>query len=341
MKIAAYGLPDQARLLGADARRTPEMEALWQWIVADDAKDSDTGRDLDPQQARALVARLAKRWNVNLPGMASVERLSLPGLAGAPPIAADMIVPHQARVGCILYAHGGGWAFGDLDTHQRTMRMLAQATQTRVLGIDYRLAPEHPYPAPLEDVLAGWRWLVAQSGTDAGKAAGLAGPLAMAGDSAGASLAISAIMRENELQRPIPEAALLFYGIYSADLDSPSYQRFSTGHGLTPEAMQRYFDWYVPGSTPDSPRFDTIVNQVAAGEAVLARLPPLFLNAAGLDVLLCDTLAFAERLRRVGVPHELVVHEGVHHGFVQYSARLEEARRAFALAGEFYRRVLG
>ena len=247
-----------------------------------------------------------------------------------------MFVPEQALPGCILYIHGGGWAFCDIATHERTMRLLARETRTRVLAIDYRLAPEHPFPAPLEDCQAAWRWLVAQAAHDAG----LAGPLAVAGDSAGANLALSVILRESELKRPAPQAGLLFYGIFSSDLDSPSYRRFATGHGLTQAAMADFFDWYVPGAGPESPRHDPLVQQIAASEAVLARLPPLFLNAAGLDVLLCDTLGFAARLEEVGASFELQVHEGVHHGFLQFSSRLEEARRAMALAAAFFARTL-
>ena len=308
------------------------MQALWEWIVAEDAMDPDTSRTLIAKEGRALSARLNRRWNVDLPEMAQIEHLTLPGLAGAPAIPAEMLTPLGARPGCILFIHGGGWAYCDMATHQRAMRLLAQETATRVLGINYRLAPEHPFPAPLEDVLASWRWLVAQAGRDSR----LAGPLGISGDSAGASLALSAIMRENELGRPVPHAGLLFYGVFSADLDSPSYQRFATGYGLTRETMAQFWDWYVPGTDPESPRFEKIIDQANAGEAVLARLPPLFLNAAGLDVLLCDTLALANRLAVVGAAHELVIHEGVHHGFMQFSARLEEARRAFRLAGEWW-----
>lgn len=335
MNITVPQRPSLTYLIRPQAGRSAEMQALWQWIVAEDAKDPDTSRQLTAQEGRALSARLTRRWNVDMPEMARIEKFSLPGLGGAPPIAAEMIVPLVARPGCILFVHGGGWAHCDMATHQRAMRLLAQEAGVPVLGINYRLAPEHPYPAPLEDVLAGWRWLVAE----AGRNPALAGPLAIAGDSAGANLALSAIMRENELGRPAPHAGLLFYGIFSANLESPSYQRFATGYGLSQEQMRRFWDWYLPGSSPDAARYETIVNQVTAGEAVLAKLPPLFLNAAGLDVLLCDTLALAGRLETAGTSHELVIHEGVHHGFMQFSARLEEARRAFRLAGDYFRRT--
>ena len=164
--------------------------------------------------------------------------------------------------------------------------------------------------------------------------------MAIAGDSAGANLALGTIMRESELKRRIPAAGLLFYGVFSSDLESPSYRRFATGYGLTQEGMANFFDHYAPGAGPDSARHETLVQPLAAGAAVLARLPPLFLNAAGLDVLLCDTLNFVQRLRHAGAAHELVLHEGVHHGFMQFTHKLEEARRAVKLAAAYFTQVL-
>ena len=336
MTIATYIKPDLSRLLSPKARRSAEMEELWQWIVAQEAKDLDNFRVLTAQEARALSARASRCWNIDLPEMAAIDHLSIAGLDGAPAISAELLTPPDAQPGCILFVHGGGWAFSNLETHQRAMRLLALECGTRVLGIDYRLAPEHPYPAPLEDVVAAWRWLVAQSAHDPA----LAGPLAIAGDSAGANLVLGCIMHENELGHPAPHAGLLFYGIFSADLNSPSYVRFATGYGLTRERMGQYFDWYVPATSPESRRFDPLVNPVAASGAVLAKLPMLYLNAAGLDVLLCDAVAFAEKLKNAGADFEFVLHEGVHHGFMQFSAHLEESRRAFRMAGDFFRRKL-
>lgn len=334
--MSAMDKIDLDHLLSSEARRTPEMNGLWEWIVAQDSKDPDFGRVLNAQESRAMMHRLAVRWNKDLPAMASIERFTVPGLGDAPPILVEMATPINAKPGCIVQLHGGGWAHGNLDTHQRSRLLLAQETGTRVLGVDYRMAPEHPFPKPLEDSQAAWRWVVQQSQVQPG----LNGPLAVAGDSAGANLAAACLLRELQLGRPAPQTALLFYGIYGADFDTPSYLRFAEGFGLTREVMMRFFDWYVPETGPESARFDPVVSPLYASEALLARLPPLYLNAASLDVLLCDTLAFVQKLDKVGVPYELNVHEGVHHGFMQFSAYLEESRRAYQLAAHYFERTM-
>lgn len=315
--------PDLDRLLGSDARRTPDMEAVWDWLVEQDVGQPDW-LTLAPADARAVMDESAARWNAELPPVAAVEALTLPG---APPVAATLFTPPSAKPGCILYLHGGGWAVGSTRTHERLMRLLAGDAETRVLGIDYRLAPEHPYPAPFADCLAAWRALVANAGDPK-----FHGPLAVAGDSAGANLALAVALSEVAAGRRGPDAALLFYGAYATDLDTPSYRRFAEGYGLTRGGMARFWDWYAPAGTD---RRDALVSPLEASEAAFARLPPLFLNAAGLDPLLCDTLRLAGRVRAAGVPHRLVVHEGVHHGFMQMSSHLPEARDAIRQAAGF------
>ncbi len=319
---------DLARLIGPEARRSPEMEAVWNWLAEQDAGLPDW-LTLDPPQARALQDGSAARWNAELPAMERIEDLELPG---APPVPARLFTPAGAKPGCILFLHGGGWAFGTLRTHERFMRLLAADAETRVLGVEYRLAPEDPYPAPLDDCVAAWRALAADAGRP-----GFAGPLAVAGDSAGANLAAALILHELGAGRRGPDLGLLFYGVFAADLDSPSYRRFAEGFGLTRAGMARFWDWYAP----EERRSDPLVAPVAASEADVARLPPLFLNAAGLDPLLCDTLRVADRLAAASVPHRLVVHEGVHHGFMQMSLHLPEARDAIRQAAGFFAEMTG
>ena len=248
-------------------------------------------------------------------------------------VVCDLMTPADAKPGCLVFIHGGGWAFGSIDTHARIPRTLANTLKVRVLSVEYRLTPEHPYPEPLEDCVAAWRWAAAQSLSQPD----FKGPLSIAGDSAGANLSVATILHENRAGKRTADVGMLFYGVYGADFETPSYQRFGAGYGLAKVGMEKFMDWYAPGGTsPDDLRFDPLVSPIHAPEAMLARLPPLYLCAAGLDPLLCDTYGFARRLDEAGVRYDVNVHEGVHHGFMQITQRLSEARRAYDLVKEFY-----
>jgi acetyl esterase len=297
---------DLSRLLSQHAVRSPGYQAVWDWMKEQDKNLPNQSKMTIPEQ-RALRAKISERWNLDPPAMALVEQLAVPGLGGAPPIPCELHVPPDALPGC---------------------------TRRAVLVVDYRLAPENPYPAPLDDAVAAWRWLAAASNRDRR----LNGPLAVAGDSAGANLGLGAILRESGADRRIPDCGLFFNGVYAGDLDSPSYRRFESGYGLTRAGMAQYWRMYAGAPGADGRWSDPEVSPVNASEAALAKLPPLYLAAAGLDPLLCDTLALAARLRAAGATYELRIHEGVQHGFAQITSRLEEARLTIRLAGDFFER---
>jgi acetyl esterase len=327
---------DLDRLLSPQAARSAEYQAVWDWMVDQDKALPDQSRMTIVEQ-RAIRAMTSGRWNADPPEMASVEAISVPGEEGRPPVSCELHVPFDAKPGGVLYLHGGGWVFGDLRSHTRLARNLAIATQRPALVVDYRLAPEHPFPAALDDALAAWRWLVAAGQTDKR----LAGPLAIAGDSAGANLGVGAMFRELCAKGRLPVCGLFFYGVYSGDLASPSYLRFTAGHGLSRGGMEQYWRMYAGEPDAQGRWRNPLVSPIDADGASLAALPPLHLAAAHLDPLLCDTLAFAQRVRQAGGHCGLVVHEGVQHGFVQITARLEEARRAIRVAGDFLRSAIG
>ena len=301
-------------------RLAPEMRAVLDRLLAEDGPVPDTTL-LPPDEGRALSEAANRRWNMGEPTMAQVFRRDTP-LGNM----ANVYLPDsdQGR-DAILYVHGGGWAFCSAATHDGAARQLAQECGAAVVSFDYRLAPEHPYPAGLTDCLTIW---TAREAILPGRR------WSISGDSAGANLATATMLRLNG--RDLPAAALLFYGVYAADFDSPSYLEIADGPGLTRGKMQRYWDWYAPASR----RADPCLTPANAPDAALAALPPLYLNAAELDPLRSDSEAFVARLNRLGRRDSYDLIPGVIHGFMQMSRWLPQSAAAYRRAGDVFRRLI-
>ena len=297
-------------------RPTRTMQAVLERMALEDAGLPDW-TTLPTAEARAMQERSNERWNVDQPPMAEIREEALAGLP------ARTFVPREdTGQGAILYVHGGGWAFCSMATHERAARTLAVAAQAPVALFDYRLAPEHPFPAGLEDVKTAWFGF---STAWQGRA------LAFAGDSAGANLATAAM-----LDGARADAGLLFYGVFDADFSTPSYHAHADGPGLTRARMMRYWEMYAPEAARDDPRLAPL----RATDAALASLPPLYLNAAGLDPLRSDAENFRARLTALGRRDRLRVWDGVVHGFMQMTAVLPEARAATEDAGAAFRALI-
>lgn len=280
-------------------------------------------------EGRAIFSKLHAHWNEPKIAMRRTVDLTVPGSDG--PIRARYYTPGQECVGLVIYLHGGGWTFGDIDSHDRACRLLARESGACVLSVDYRLAPEHPFPAGLEDTLAVLRWLREDSELPA-----IRHRIALAGDSSGANLAMAAMLSLRASGARQPEAAALFYGVFQVDWNTGSHRAFGDGRwGLSTTRM----GWYAANYLGERPELavDPLVSPALADPA---GLPPVFLNAAGLDPLLDDTLAVAGRLAAAHVPHTLRIYPGVIHGFMQMSSELAAARQAFADAGAWLRAKL-
>jgi acetyl esterase len=276
------------------------------------------------EQARAIFARGCEPWRALAPDIAAIEDVTLPGVEA--PLRARLYRPGAGILPLVIFVHGGGWTFGSLDSHENEIRYLALASGAAVLGIDYRLAPEHPFPAPLEDVL----------GAVAAVKAGVLGEkidprrFALAGDSAGANLALGALLTLRDAGGPAARCAVFYYGCFAPTFDTESHRRWGNGmFGLSSERMRWYWKNFLGGKLADAPV------RAALLHADLAKLPPLYLVAAGLDPLHDDTLMIAERLKRARVAHRVEVVPGVIHGFLRNTPRLAVARRSLAAAGEF------
>ena len=290
---------------------------------------------LPPEEGRAQSERSNQRNNVNLPPLAQTRDIIVAANTelGSQDCRMRVLVPYGAVAGAVLFVHGGGFAFCTPETHERCARVLANEIRLPVLVPDYRLAPEHPFPAGLYDVVACLR----AAFTATANAGVSAGPLLISGDSAGANLALAAIMHEQGAGYSLPSGALLFYGSFDADFNTESYRQFAEGPGLTRDKMQRYWNWYCADANA---RHNPLVAPLLAADDVLRALPPLYLMAAGIDPLLSDTLLFAERLRAIERNDPLAVVPGVTHGFLQNTNELAAAREAIAAAGEAARGMI-
>lgn len=302
-------------------RLAPEMRTVLDRLLAEDGPVPDPTL-LPADEGRALSEASNRRWNTGEPAMAQVFRRDTP-LGGM----ANIYLPDsdQGR-DAILFIHGGGWAFCSAATHDGAARQLAQECGAAVVTFDYRLAPEHPYPAGLEDCLTIW---AAREELLPGRR------WSISGDSAGANLAVATMLRLKG--RDMPAAGLLFYGVYAANFDSPSYTEIAEGPGLTRAKMQRYWDWYAPA---DSRATDLCLTPANASDAALATLPPLYLNAAELDPLRSDSDVFAARLAALGRADIYDLIPGVTHGFMQMSRWLPQSAAAYRRAGDVFRHLI-
>lgn len=312
---------------------SPDMAALMHRMAEEDGPQVDSTL-LPAAEGRAASAKANRRWNIDLPAMAAVREAHVPADAalGSASCGVRILVPPHGSSGTILFVHGGGFAFCSPETHERCARVLALESGMAVVVPDYRLAPENPYPSGLMDVVACLRALRADPslfGLDAG-------PILVSGDSAGANLALAAMLHEHRHAQDLPAGAVLFYGVYGADHGTPSHIRFAEGPGLTTAKMRRYWDWYVPR---DEDRDNALASPLKASASELKALPPLWLQAAGIDPLLSDTLILARRLRELGRDDPVEVVPGVVHGFLQMTVSLEVARQALAEAGAAARRL--
>jgi acetyl esterase len=254
-----------------------------------------------------------------------VENRTIPGPAGEIPV---RIYRPAARgpLPVLVFFHGGGFVLCNLDTHDGTCRSLANQASCVVVSVDYRLAPEHRYPAALDDSLAAIRWLAA----NAAELGGDGTRLAVAGDSAGGNLAAVAARRLRELVR----FQVLIYPVIEPDFDTASYRDFAQGHGLSSLSMQRFWRVYLDGADPADPDAAPMRADDLAGVA------PAYVLTAEEDVLRDEGEAYAAALRAAGVPTELVRWPGTIHGFFRWLAVTPDAREAVGAVGERVRNAL-
>ena len=324
-------------------------------IESGDAPGTGLLRRIDPQ-ARWLLERAAA---ANLPPMHTLSapqarlqhqesRLRLEGEKVAVHAVQDVVAPTVAgdvrlRVyrpdpkflsgpaPCLVYLHGGGWTIGDLDSHDNVARRLCLYGRCAVVSVDYRLAPEHKFPAAIDDAIAATRWVAANAPAldiDVGR-------LAIGGDSAGGNLAAAAAiaLRGSDVSLAYQ---LLLYPCTDMSFDSDSHHRLAEGYLLTRDAML----WFRANYLRDAAdRDDWRASPLRCPD--LARLPTAYVMTAGFDPLLDEGRAYAERLTAAGVAVGYECFEGMVHGFVGMAGVLAAGGHALHRCGHLLQMAFG
>jgi acetyl esterase len=282
----------------------PEFRPILELLAAGRAQ-----RVLEAGALRAGMQAIAPFLLAGSTPLPREESLLVPGPGG--PIPARLFQSGEGGsepAALVVYAHGGGWVTMGSDTHARLTRELARRSGTLVVSLDYRLAPEHPFPAGLDDCVAAVRWLRDHAG-----ALGAGGArLLMAGDSAGGNLTAATALRLLANGEPPPDAVALLCPVLDAALDTPSFHRLGPGDPVLDAGLMRYWrDCYVGPELWSDPFASPLRGSLDA-------FPPCCVVVAELDPLLDDGLRFAERLRAAGRPVRLERHPRVPHDFMLF-----------------------
>jgi acetyl esterase len=297
----------------------PQVRAL----IEAAAIEEDGPPDLEAERAAYLQS------SVDLGGpledVARVEDVVIPDAEGGrmraraywPTVPADAL-------GVLVWLHGGGWYVGDIESFDRVTRQLANASGAVCLSVDYRLAPEHPYPAAVRDARAAVAWAAAdgaaQLGTDPAR-------VVVGGDSAGGNLAAVAARHERDALR----AQLLAYPALDATMAGDSYREFAAGLMLRAQDMEQCWRTYLG----DADRADPDVSPLNAHD--LAGVPPAYIAVAGHDVLRDDGLRYADALRAAGVDVTVERYDDMVHSFLRWGGVVERARELIENVGEYAR----
>lgn len=270
-------------------------------------------RDQSVEEAREMYDKA--RYVFALPDGVEVEESEIGG------VPAEIVTPADHGAGTFLYLHGGGYAIGSPVSHRHLVAALAGASRTRAFALDYRRAPEHPFPAAVDDALAGYRGLL-----DAGVAPG---SIVVGGDSAGGGLTAAALLAIRDAGLDLPAAGVLISPWADLANESDSYRTHADRDPLVfQEDIDRWRDAYLAGADPRAPLASPL-------HADLAGLPPLLIHVGSEEVLLDDSRKLAERCKAAGVEADLEIWPDMIHVWHWFGEYLDEAGSAVRRIGEY------
>jgi acetyl esterase/lipase len=274
---------------------------------------------ISPADARRQYREVRATLRPPAPELPEVRDLRADGKGG--PIALRLYRPADGVLPAFVFFHGGGWVVGDLDTHDVVCRQIARDARVAVVAVDYRLAPEHPFPAASDDAWSATTWIAAHAedlGIDSAR-------IAVGGDSAGAGLAAVVALMARDSRKLRLALQVLVYPVVDLRAESVSYSKYSEGYLLTRAAMKWYIAQYAP--TPQA------VNDWHASPLLapwVHGVAPALIITAELDPLIDEGEAYARRLRGARVPVDYQVVPGMIHGFLTMGGKVDAANRAIA-----------
>jgi acetyl esterase len=276
---------------------------------------------LSPKDARQLFRETRPASTPVPPEIGMVKDLTAEGPLGPIPLRLyrPKGVPAATALPTLVFFHGGGWVIGDLDTHDVLCRQLTAESAASVVAVDYRLAPEHKFPAALDDAWAATRWIAAHAaelGVDAAR-------LAVGGDSAGGNLAAVVALLAREQGAPALTLQVLIYPVTDLAAETSSYADFGDGLMLTRDSMRWFTAQYLKD---EHEALDWRASPLRAPS--LAGVPPALIVTAGFDPLRDEGEAYARKLREAGVRVDAVCYGGMIHGFAGMGRLIESGNRA-------------
>ena len=302
----------------------PEYQAMLAEMAA---QEGPAIVDLSPEDARQ-VYRLMRPVNPDLP-VGAVRDLQVPGPGGAVPI--RVYRPEgSGPFPVYVHLHGGGWVIGDLETADAACRDICRTAGCVVVSVDYRLAPEHPFPAAVDDSMAATRWVADHMDELEGN-----GRLAIGGESAGGNLAAVVCQQARDLNGPDIHFQLLLYPVTDCDLERPSYQANGQGHLLETDTMRWFWNHYCPD--PDQRRTPAACPLHAPR---LDRLPPALIVTAEFDPLRDEGEAYGAALQAAGTAAEVLRCDGMLHDFFATAQLFPSSRPGFERACQTLQRAL-
>jgi acetyl esterase len=300
----------------------PQIQAVLEELAAAGVQPPGA---LTPEELRAQYVKQCKEQWGDLDEVHSVEDADAEGV----PIRIYRPVETDEPSMALVYFHGGGWVTGSIETHDGPARAIARRAGIVVVSVDYRLAPEHPFPAGLNDAWAATQWVSSHAEElklDVDR-------IGVGGDSSGGNLA--AIVARRGRDHAVPLALqLLLYPVITYAFDTPSYSFFSEGYGLTRDGMRWYWEQYLGGSDGTNP--DASPSQ--AGD--LRRLPRAIVVTAEADVLRDEAEAYAQRLFLSTVETEGYRYDGMIHGFLRLAGKVERSNAAYDELAESIKTML-